>query len=197
MQWKMLQGVWVRAGRSVQVVGDECGSQNHELIDFFFFNFYFVWKYSCFRLPWFSESKEPSCQCRKHRRRGFRPWVGKIPWRRKWHPTLVGEALGQRSLAGYSPWDHEESATTERLTLSLSQLFYSAYSKVIHTCIFFFRFFSHIGYYRVLGKVLMRFLDQDRQQTWPQPHVESLWVIRNDLTVEMNSASISRCTSKG
>ena len=31
--------------------------------------------------------------------------VGKIPWRRKWHPTLVflpGESHGWRSLAGYS-----------------------------------------------------------------------------------------------
>ena len=30
-------------------------------------------------------------------------------WRRKWQPTpvfLFGESHGQRSLAGYSPWDH-------------------------------------------------------------------------------------------
>ena len=34
----------------------------------------------------------------------FNPWVGKIPWRRKWQPTpvfLPGESQGQRSLAGY------------------------------------------------------------------------------------------------
>ena len=34
------------------------------------------------------------------------PWVGKIPWRRAWQPTLVvlpGESNGQRSLEGYSP----------------------------------------------------------------------------------------------
>jgi len=46
-------------------------------------------------------------------------WVGKIPWRRKWQPTQVslpGKAHGQRSLAGYSPWDHKESDTTEKLT---------------------------------------------------------------------------------
>ena len=38
-------------------------------------------------------------------------WVGKIPWRRKWLPTpvfLPGESHGQRSLAGYRPWDHKE-----------------------------------------------------------------------------------------
>ena len=38
---------------------------------------------------------------------GFDPWVGKIPWSRKWQPTpfLPGEFHGQRSLAGYSLWD--------------------------------------------------------------------------------------------
>ena len=42
----------------------------------------------------------------------FDPWVGKIPWRRKWQPTpvfLLGESSGQRSLAGYSPWGCKES----------------------------------------------------------------------------------------
>ena len=29
---------------------------------------------------------------------------------------LPGEFHGQRSLAGYSPWGHQESDTTERLT---------------------------------------------------------------------------------
>ena len=31
---------------------------------------------------------------------------------------LPGESHGQRSLAGYSPWDCKESGMTERLTLS-------------------------------------------------------------------------------
>ena len=41
---------------------------------------------------------------------------GKIPWRKKWQPTLVflpGESHGQRTLAGYSPQRHKESDTTE------------------------------------------------------------------------------------
>ena len=52
---------------------------------------------------------------------GFNPWVGKIPWRRKWQPTpvfLPGESQGQRSLAGYSPWGRKELDTTEQLHLS-------------------------------------------------------------------------------
>ena len=40
------------------------------------------------------------------RRPGFNSWVGKMPWKRKWQPTLVflpGGSYGQRRLAGYSP----------------------------------------------------------------------------------------------
>ena len=46
-------------------------------------------------------------------------WVWKIPWRMKWQPTLVflfEKFQGKRSLAGYSPWGHEESDTTEELS---------------------------------------------------------------------------------
>ena len=42
--------------------------------------------------------------CLQCRETGFYPWVGKIPWRRKWQPTpvfLPGESHGQRSLVGY------------------------------------------------------------------------------------------------
>ena len=45
----------------------------------------------------------------------FSPWVGKMPWRRKWQPTpvfLPGKSHGQRSLAGHSPQAREESDTT-------------------------------------------------------------------------------------
>ena len=63
-----------------------------------------------FIVPGGASDKEPACQCRKHRRPGFNPWVRKIPWRRKWQPTpvfLPGESHGQRSLVGYSPWGHK------------------------------------------------------------------------------------------
>ena len=50
--------------------------------------------------------------CLQRRRRGFEPWVGKLPWRRKWQPTpvlLPGESHGPRSLAGCSPWVNRHS----------------------------------------------------------------------------------------
>jgi len=34
-------------------------------------------------LLWCLSGKESTCQA------GFDPWVGKIPWRRKWQPTPV------------------------------------------------------------------------------------------------------------
>ena len=63
-------------------------------------------------LPWWLSSKEFACQCR---RPGFDSWVRKICWRRQWQPTpvfLPGNSHGQRSLVGYTPWDHRESDTT-------------------------------------------------------------------------------------
>ena len=67
-------------------------------------------------LPRWHSGKETACQCR---RRQFDPWVKKIPWRRKWQPTLVslpGKSHGQRSLAGYSPLGHKESKRTKQLS---------------------------------------------------------------------------------
>ena len=51
-------------------------------------------------LPGVASGKEPACQCRRHKRRGFDSWLGKIPWRRAFQPTPVfmpGESYGQRS----------------------------------------------------------------------------------------------------
>ena len=66
--------------------------------------------------PGGASGKESACQCRRHKRHRFNPWVGKIPWRRVWQPTsifLFGEFNGKRSLVGYSPWGCKESDTNE------------------------------------------------------------------------------------
>ena len=52
-------------------------------------------------------------QCRRRR---SDLWVGKMPWRRAWQPTLAplpGESHGQRSLMGYSPWGRRGLDTNE------------------------------------------------------------------------------------
>ena len=49
--------------------------------------------------------------CLQGGRPGFNPWVGKIPWRRKWQPTpvfLPEESHRQRSMVGYNPWGRKE-----------------------------------------------------------------------------------------
>ena len=76
---------------------------------------------SAWGLPGGASGKEPTCQCRRYKRLRFDPWVGEIPWRRKWQPTpvfLPREFYGQRRLTGYSLWGRKQSDMTERLSLS-------------------------------------------------------------------------------
>ena len=45
--------------------------------------------------------------------------LGRLPWKSAWLLTpvfLPGVSHGQRSLAGYKPWGHKGSDTTERRT---------------------------------------------------------------------------------
>ena len=56
---------------------------------------YIVYKYLCVcvhiprGIPGGASGKEPTCQCRRHKRHRFHPWVGEIPWRRPWQHTPV------------------------------------------------------------------------------------------------------------
>ena len=66
-------------------------------------------------VPWWLWQDRVCLQCR---RPGFDPWVGKIPWRKKWQPIpvlLPGELHGQRSLASPSLWGCKELDMTEPL----------------------------------------------------------------------------------
>ena len=72
--------------------------------------------------PGSTSGKEPTCQCRRHKRCGFNPWLGKIPRRRAWQPTpvfLPGESHGWRSLVGYSPWGLTTDSWTRLRWLSI------------------------------------------------------------------------------
>ena len=63
-----------------------------------------------------ASGKELTCQCRRHKRYGFDPWFGMIPWKRTWQSTSVflhGEFHGQRSLAGCNPRGRKELDMTE------------------------------------------------------------------------------------
>ena len=76
----------------------------------------YIYMTHIYMLPRWCSGRESTCQCRRCRRRGLNPWVRKIPWSRKWQPTLVflsGKFHGQRSLVGYSLWSCKEPDTTE------------------------------------------------------------------------------------
>ena len=61
--------------------------------------------------PGGTSGKESVCQCRRCKKHHFDPWVRKMPWRRKWHLTLVflpGKSHGQ------NPWGSKELDVTEQ-----------------------------------------------------------------------------------
>ena len=93
-----------------------------------------------YRLPWWLSGKEPACQCRICKRCGFNLCVGKIPWRRQWHPTLVflPEKSHRHRLVGYSLWSHEESDTTEPLSSHTCKTLIYMWL-LIKTCLFTFK----------------------------------------------------------
>ena len=69
-----------------------------------------------YKLSWWLSGKGSACQCRRYKRCGFDPWVGKIPLGRTWQPIpvfLPRESQGQRSLVSCRLWGSTESDTTE------------------------------------------------------------------------------------
>ena len=62
-------------------------------------------------LPWWCSGQESARQCRRHKRCGVSPWVGKIPWKREWQPPPI-------FLSAEFPWaeGHKESDMTEPLS---------------------------------------------------------------------------------
>ena len=71
-------------------------------------------------VPGGSDGKESACSAGNL---GMMPGWGRSPGGRAWLPTpvfLPGEFHGQRSLAGFNPWGHKESDTTEVTNTQMS-----------------------------------------------------------------------------
>ena len=68
-------------------------------------------------------------QCRRQRRHRFHPWVGKIPWRRAWQPSLV-------FLPGESSWTEEigglQSVGSQRVRYNWRG---RAHTEIIHSMV--------------------------------------------------------------
>ena len=76
-----------------------------------------------------ASGKEPACQCRRHKRHGFDPWVGNISWRKAcspvqysclenpmdrgaWWATVLGVAKSQTWLTTHAHTLNEEKETS-------------------------------------------------------------------------------------
>ena len=46
-------------------------------------------QYYCVGFPGGTRGKDPTCQCRRHKRCRFNPWARKIPWRRAWQCSCL------------------------------------------------------------------------------------------------------------
>ena len=76
-----------------------------------FHSFLFIFCVSLMGFPGGASGKEPICPCRRYKKCGFDPWVGKSSGGRARQSTPVSlprESHGQRSLVGYSPWGHKD-----------------------------------------------------------------------------------------
>ena len=96
-----------------------------------------------------------SVQYRRHRRLEFDPWVGKIPWRRKWQPTPVllpgnpmdreawwvtfhGVAKSQTRLStlahmSFSSWSQKDGNLSASLSLSFF-IFKGIFLRMLNEC---------------------------------------------------------------
>ena len=88
-----------------------------------------IWYYT--GLPGDASGKEPTCQRRSRRRRGFNPWVRRTSWRRARQPTPV-------FLPGESPWTEEPGGLqfigSQRLGLDWSDLAWTTPFKQSSVC---------------------------------------------------------------
>ena len=120
-------------------------------------------------LPRWLSTKESTCQCRRYRRLGFDPWVGKMPWHRKWQPTptfLTGKSCGWESLVSYSPGKGKRSDTPEQQRVCTHCM-----GGPVHPLLMVLFLPSLIGY---SGQWIIQLLGariKENSQTWRAPGV--------------------------
>ena len=76
-------------------------------------------------------------QFRSRKRRRFDSWVGKIPWRRKWHPTrgfLPRRVHRQRSLVGCKESDMAELPNICKIRMNVQLISSVQFSSVAQSC---------------------------------------------------------------
>ena len=88
------------------------------------------------RFPRWLSSKESPCQCRRRKRHGFDPWVGKIPWRRKWQTTPT--FLPEKSHKAWQATVHGVAKSQTRLSdwAGINTMLYSKKLKIKRLLVF-------------------------------------------------------------
>ena len=132
----------------------------HSMLSLIFWQFA-LWEIAfhyCLCLHWnFPVGRDGESICLQCRRLRFDPWVGKIPWRRKWQPTpvfLPGKSHGRRSLVDYSPWGCKESDTRGATSLlqlpvrlKISSCFLVIFLIFLLSNLYFFVYFMFVFYW--------------------------------------------------
>ena len=115
----------------------------------------------------------PLCVCLQCRKLGFDPWVGKISWRRKWHPTpvfLPGEFHGRRNLVVHgvtkSRTPLSNCSVSERLHRDGSVLGWTERSHNCGSKFFSILYFSSVTTESFLRDLRTRFCLKDSFYTW-------------------------------
>ena len=85
--------------------------------------FYFI-LYATQGFPGGAGAKEPACQCRRHKRHRFDPWLGKMPWRRHGNPLRyscqenpMDRGAWRATVCGVTKSRHGHDWTCTHLTL--------------------------------------------------------------------------------
>ena len=129
-----------------------------------------VWQFPM-DFPGVASGKEPTYQCRRHKRCRLDPWVGKIPWRTPWQPTPV-------FLPGESPWTEEpgglQSIGSHRVRHDYSDLA-CMHARGFNKTVCQFPTITHWGSVAVYELLLY---STDRLRTYTQQVLmhDSLWV---------------------
>ena len=93
------------------------------VIFFFYYHQTGIYKWG---FPGGTSGKESACQWRRCKRCGFSPWVGKIPWTRKWQPAPLFLpwkipwteepgglwSMGSQGVRHMSNWTHTHGSST-------------------------------------------------------------------------------------
>ena len=128
--------------------------------------------------------KKPTCRGRRHKGPRFNPWIRKIPWRRRWPPTLVflpGKLRGQRTLVGDNPWGHRELDMADHSTdtsINVSTCLPTYLKSVnlhIHplspTYLFIYNFSTYLHFIFVSTSILIYFLICHPSISFPACHI--------------------------